>query len=398
MIPITKPLLGEEEAKAAGEAILSGWVTQGPRTKEFEEAFAQYTGAPHACAVSSCTTALHLALLSLGVGPGHEVITVSHSFIAAANTVRYCGAKPVFVDIEPETLNLDPKMIEPVISSRTRAILCVHQVGMPCDLSAILDLGRKHCLPVIEDAACAIGSEILWQGKWERIGRPHGDIACFSFHPRKLITTGDGGMLTTRNPEWDRQFRLLRQHGMSVPDTVRHTSKQVVFEHYPVMGYNYRLTDIQAAVGVEQLKRLPQILPRRRSLANRYLTLLSSVPSVGLPKEPAWARSNWQSFWVRLPVGCNQSEVMQIMLDRGVATRRGIMCAHREGAFKDEDWFCGERRETCRCLSHTCRKLLKSEQAQDQCLLLPLYPQMNEGDQDRIVEALHEACAQAAQL
>src|SRR5262249_26054126 len=206
-----------------------------------------------------------------GVGPGDEVVTVSHSFIATANAVRYCGALPVFVDVEPGTFNIDPTRIEAVLSARTRAILCVHQMGMPCDLAAIAPIARPRGLALVEDAACAAGSEIFWDGRWERIGRPHGDIACFSFHPRKLVATGDGGMITTASAEWDAHFHRLRQHGMSVPDTVRHVSSQVIFESYPVLGFNYRMTDIQAAVGREQVKRLPNVLERRRDLARPYL-------------------------------------------------------------------------------------------------------------------------------
>ena len=197
----------------------SGWVTQGPEVAAFEREFAAYVGAPHACAVSNCTTALHLALLAVGVGPGDEVVTVSHSFIATANAIRYCGATPVFVDIEPETFNIDPALDRAgAIATATRAILCVHQLGMPCDLAAHRRASADgRGLPVVEDAACAVGSEIRWDGRWERIGRPHGDVACFSFHPRKLLTTGDGGMITTADAEWDARFRLWRQHGMSVP-------------------------------------------------------------------------------------------------------------------------------------------------------------------------------------
>src|SRR3954468_7958692 len=178
MIPIARPTLGEEEAAAAREAILSGWVTQGPQVAAFEKEFAAYVGAKHACAVSSCTTALHLALLALGVGPGDEVITVSHSFIATANAVSYCGATPVFIDIDPRTYNMDPALIEPAITPRTKAIMPVHQMGMPCDLSAILHVSGKHGLPVVEDAACAIGSEIRLDDQWQKIGRPHGAVAC----------------------------------------------------------------------------------------------------------------------------------------------------------------------------------------------------------------------------
>ena len=379
-IPIAKPWMDEREVEATRRPLLSGWVTQGPEVAAFEREFAAYVGAKHACAVSNCTTALHLALLAVGVQPGDEVITVSHSFIATANSIRYCGATPVFVDIQPETFNVDPSLIEDAITERTRAILCVHQMGMPCDLKAILEIAHRHSLKVIEDAACAIGSEILWNGRWERIGKPHGDIACYSFHPRKVITTGDGGMLTTSNPEWDKQFRLWRQHGMSVPARVRHAAKEVIFESYPVLGYNYRMTDIQAAVGREQLKRLPEIIERRRFLAGRYRELLADVPGLRLPEEPSWIRSNWQSYCVRLSDGYDQRQVMQFMLDQGVATRRGIMCAHREEAYTNvsRPW-----------------PLPESEQAQDHGIILPLYHQMTEEDQNCVVEVLREACQAA---
>src|SRR5262249_41995472 len=235
MIPIIRPLMDEREADAVRRVILSGWITQGPEGAAFEREFAELVGAPYACAVSSCTTALHLALLAIGVGQGDEVVTVSHSYIATANAIRYCGALPVFVDIEEDSFNIDPALVEAAVTDRTKAILCVHQMGMPCDLSAILEIARRHSLTLVEDAACSIGSEIQWLGQWQRIGRPHGDIACFSFHPRKIVSTGDGGMITTANPEWDHRFRLLRQHGMSVPDTVRHGASQVIFESYPIL-------------------------------------------------------------------------------------------------------------------------------------------------------------------
>ncbi len=391
-IPIAKPWMGEAEAEAARRAIMSGWVTQGPEVSTFEQDFTAYVGAKYACAVSNCTTALHLALLAVGVQPGDEVITVSHSYIATANSIRYCGAIPVFVDIEPQTYNINPMLIEDVISDRTRAILIVHQMGMPCDLKAVLDIARSRNLPVIEDAACAIASEIFWDGQWEKIGKPHGDIACFSFHPRKVITTGDGGMLTTNNPEWDKQFRLWRQHGMSVPDTVRHGAKQVIFESYPMLGYNYRMTDIQAAVGREQLKRLSEIVERRRYLAQRYQEMLADVPGLKLPTEPAWAKSNWQSFCVRLPEKCNQLQVMQAMLDAGVSTRRGIMCAHREPAYSIEAWSCGINGDACDCEQGSCQRLTESEQAQDRAIILPLFHDMTEQEQDRVVEVLKTLC------
>jgi perosamine synthetase len=391
-IPIAKPLLGEAEAEAARRAILSGWVTQGPEVAAFEQEFAAYVGGQYACAVSNCTTALHLALLAVGVQPDDEVITVSHSYIATANSIRYCGAIPVFVDIEPQTYNINPVLIEAAISPRTRAILVVHQMGMPCDLKAILEIARRYALPVIEDAACAIGSEILWDGQWEKIGKPRGDIACFSFHPRKVITTGDGGMLTTNNPEWDRQFRLLRQHSMSVPDTVRHGSNQVIFESYPTLGYNYRMTDIQAAVGREQLKRLPEIIERRRFLAQRYHLMLADIPGLKLPMEPIWARSNWQSYCVRLSQPYDQLKIMQALLDACIGTRRGIMCAHREPAYCQEVWSCGAERDSCDCNRNSCDRLIESEKAQDTAILLPLFHHLSEQDQDAVVNELKTVC------
>jgi dTDP-4-amino-4,6-dideoxygalactose transaminase len=390
-IPIAKPWQGEIEASAVRRPISSGWVTQGPEVAAFEKEFADYVGSKYACAVSNCTTALHLALQVVGVIPDSEVITVSHSFIASANSVLYCGAIPVFVDIQPSTYNIDPEFIEAAITEKTRAILCVHQLGMPCDMRAILEIASKHKIPVVEDAACAIGSQIYWDEAWDQIGKPHGDIACFSFHPRKVITTGDGGMITTNNPEYDRQFRLLRHHGMSIPDTTRHESRQVVFEEFTELGYNYRLTDIQASIGREQLKRLPEIIPHRRLLAARYSELLSSIDGIGLPDEPEWAKSNWQSYCIRLPEGSNQLKVMQYMLDRNIATRRGVMCVHREPAYSKNPWNCVGRVQDCDCSPGSCENLRESELAQDNCIVLPLFHELSASDQDRVVETFEEA-------
>lgn len=378
-IPIARPVLGEEEAAAARRAILSGWVTQGPEVAAFEQEFAAAVGSDHACAVSSCTTALHLALLACGVGEGDEVVTVSHSFIATANAIRYCGATPVFVDIIPETFNFDPGRLELAIAARTKAILAVHQLGMPCDLEAILAMANRHGIPVIEDAACAIGSEIRWRGAWQRIGRPHGHVACFSFHPRKLLSTGDGGMLTTHDGQLDAKFRLLRQHGMNVPDTVRHAASQVIAENYPVLGFNYRLTDIQAAIGREQLKRLPDIVARRRALAARYAQNLRDVPGLQLPIEPDWARSNWQTYAVRVDA-MRQRAIMQTLLDAGIATRRGVMNAHLEAAYPPNTW-------------RGAGTLDQSEAAQQSAIALPLFHDLTEADQDRVIACLREAVA-----
>lgn len=373
MIPIAMPLLAEEEAEAARAAVLSGWVSQGPQVAAFEREFAAFVGAPFACAVSNCTTALQLALAALDIGPGDEVITASHSFIATANSVRNQGAIPIFVDVDPETYNIDPGRLADAITPRTRAIIAVHQMGMPCDLEALTALADRHGVTLIEDAACAAGSEIQIKENWERIGKPHGRIACFSFHPRKVITTGEGGMLTTADAELDSKFRLLRQHGMSVPDTVRHGSSQVIFEEYLVSGYNYRMTDMQAAIGRKQLQRLPELVARRRAVAARYTELLGNLEGLRLPAEPKWARSNWQSYCVRLPNRLDQRSVMQNLLDQGIATRRGIMCSHREPPYAT-----AARRHDLR----------HSELSQDRSILLPIYAQMSEAEQLRVAECL----------
>lgn len=373
MIPIAMPLLDKDEADAAREVVLSGWVSQGLQVADFEREFSALVGAPHASAVCNCTAALHLALTALNIGPGDEVITASHSFIATANCIRYCGADPVFVDIDPDTYNIDPARVAEAITPRTRAILAVHQMGMPCDLRGLAALSKRHDLVLIEDAACAAGSQIRVGEQWEWIGKPHGHIACFSFHPRKVITTGEGGMLTTSNPELDGNIKRLRQHGMSVPDTVRHSSPQVIFEDYLEVGFNYRMTDVQAAIGRKQLQRLPELVARRRAHASRYADLLGNIEGLSLPVEPVWARSNWQSYCVRLPNRVDQKKVMQNLLDKGIATRRGIMCSHREPPYLN-----GKQRYDLR----------QSELAQDHSILLPIYAQMSEDDLVCVSDAL----------
>jgi perosamine synthetase len=393
MIPVAKPLMGDAEVEAAARAIRSGWVTQGPEVAAFEREFAAFVGAPHACAVSSATTALHLSLLGVGVRPGDEVVTVSHSYLATANAIRYCGALPVFVDVQRDTFNLDPARLEEALTARTRAILAVHQIGMPCELPAILAIARTHGIPVVEDAACAAGSEIRCGAEWQRIGRPHGDVACFSFHPRKLVSTGDGGMITTARADLDARFRRLRQHAMSVPDTARHAAREVIFESYPELGFNYRMTDIQAAVGREQLKRLPAMLERRRALARRYLAGLAGVPGLSLPVEPEWARTNWQSFCVRVGEGIDQRAFMQRLLDEGISTRRGVMCAHREPAYGPGTWTCRGGTSCCECPGGRCTRLVESERAQDDGVILPLFDQLSEADQERVIACVREACA-----
>jgi dTDP-4-amino-4,6-dideoxygalactose transaminase len=381
VIPLTRPEVGDAELEALQRVISSRWLTQGPEVAAFEQEFGEFVGAPFACAVSSGSSALTLALRAVGVEPGSEVVTVSHSFIATADAIRMTGATPVFVDIDAATYNMDADQIDAAVSPQTAAILCVHQLGMPCDVDAILATAKRRGVPVVEDAACAAGSEILWRDRWERIGAPHGAVACFSFHPRKLLTTGDGGMVTTADPEIDGRVRRMRVHGMNVAAHTRHEAPTVSFETYAEPGFNHRLTDLQAAIGRVQIGRLPAEVARRRELAGRYAHLLRELPTVFTPAEPPWARSNWQSYCVRLADGLDQRVVMQRLLDVGIASRRGVMCAHRERAYPSGTWRSGSA------------ALANSEAAQDRGVILPLYGQMTDEQQDCVVRALDRACA-----
>ena len=370
-VPVARPSFGAREERAVVEALRSGWVSQGPRVAEFERRFAQYVGAPEAVAVSSCTTALHLALVAAGIRPGDEVLCPSLSFIATANAIVYAGAKPVFVDIDPLTFNLDPGRIESAVTGRTKAILVVHQIGLPCALSEISEIAARRSLVVIEDAACAIGSEYDGQ----LIGRPHSLMACFSFHPRKILTTGEGGMITTSDRDTAARLRRMRQHAMNVSDLARHSANKVVFESYDEIGYNYRMTDLQAALGLVQLERLPEMLDRRRSLATRYSTRLATIPWLIVPSEPQNCRHNFQSYMVRLreDAPITRDELMQELLNRGVSSRRGIMAIHRERPYLDEKW------ETL---------LPVTNLVTDTALVLPLFYEMTDEEQDYVIDCL----------
>jgi perosamine synthetase len=376
MIPITKPYFGPEEAEAARRAVESGWVSQGPKVAEFERAVGDYCGTAEAVAVSNCTTALHLALVVLGVGLGDEVICPSMSFIATANSIRYTGATPIFADVDPQTFNLDPYAAEAAVTPRTKAIMAVHQIGLPVDIDRFLAIGRKHGVKILEDAACAIGSR--YKGK--PIGG-HSDMACFSFHPRKVISTGEGGMITTNNREYAKRLRLLRQHGMSVPDTVRHAAKQVVTEEYVCLGYNYRMTDIQASIGIEQMKRLDWIVARRRELAARYSAALANHPWLEPPHVPDYAEPNFQSYAASLThdAPLSRDELMQVLLDGGISPRRGIMLSHLEAAYSDHA---------------NTQPLADSEDASARSILLPLYPQMTSVEQEQVLRSLFHDCNQ----
>jgi dTDP-4-amino-4,6-dideoxygalactose transaminase len=372
-IPIGKPYVGEEEAQAASEAIRSGWLAQGTRVAQFEKAVAEYVGVPEAVATSNGTTALHLALVAIGVGPGDEVICPSFTFIATANAIRHTGAMPIFVDIDPRTYNIDPSLVEAAITPRTKAIMPVDQIGLAADLPAICEIGTARGLFVVEDAAPSLGARIG--------GRPVGgmsDLTCFSFHPRKSVTTGEGGVITLAEPELAERLRRLRSHAASISSIARYQSGTTDFEVYEELGYNYRLSDVLGAIGVVQMRKLDYILTERRRFAQRYSELLGLHPErIAVPFEPEGYTHTYQSYCVRLVDGAEQRpRIMHEMAEQGIATRKGVMAAHLEPYYQ---------------MLQPDVHLPVTEQADAETLLLPLYVGMTEVQQDTVIEALFKA-------
>jgi perosamine synthetase len=367
-VPFSRPYLRGDEGAAVAATIATGWVSQGPRVREFEAAFAERVGAPDAVATTNCTTALQLALYVSGIGPGDEVIVPSMSFIATANSVWQNGATPVFAEIDPRTYNLDPAAAERVITERTKAIMPVHQLGLPADMDAFLALADRYGLAIVEDAACAIGASYN--------GRPIGSLgplACFSLHPRKVITTGEGGMIAVHDAEVADRLRRLRQHAMDVSDLARHGAKDVIIESYPERGWNQRMTDMQATLGLCQLEALDEILALRRRVAERYTDAIGRIPFIEPPYEPDYAQRTWQSYAVRLAPDApiDRNELMRRMLRDGVPTRRGVMTIHEEGAYGDVEV-----------------SLPLTEAASRESLMLPLFAGLTDEQQDHVIDSL----------
>jgi perosamine synthetase len=374
-IPLARPQLGEEEIAAVAEVIRSHWVSQGQKVAELEERFADYVGARHAVALTSATTALHLALLVSGISSKDDVICPSFSFVATANSIRYVGARPVFVDIDPHTYNLDPSLVEQAITRATKAILVVHQIGLAADLDALNQIAQSHGLVVIEDAACAIGAR--YRGKL--IGAAQ-NLACFSFHPRKLITTGEGGMVTSHDGQVAAKLRQLRSHGASVSDVARHQAGGILTEVYDVLGYNYRMTDLQAALGLVQIRRLPGILARYAAIANQYTRALGDMQEVEVPYVPEYATHSYQSYLVRFTTRCRtpRDEVLRRMVARGISSRRGISPIHLEPLY-----------------ASSSVRLPATEEAARATMFLPIFADMTDEQITFVVDSLKASIAQS---
>ena len=372
-VPLCRPYISEEEESAVIETLRSGWLMQGPKVAEFERLVSEKVGVKHAVAVNSGTSALTLALMAVGLEPGDRAIMPSYSFVATANSTAHLGSEPVFVDIGPDDYNIDPSGIEPAIDEKTRAIIVVHQFGFPADMERIMSVAKKHGLFVIEDAACSLGS--LYKKK--QTGS-FGEVACLSFHPRKVITTGEGGMALTDSDEIADRIRSLRNHGLSgLSSSPKGASCREA-------GYNFRLTDLQATIGIVQLGKLEEIIRLRTRLAARYAEAISELPALRLPKRPDGAIPNFQSFVVELTDQSVNREALLSFLDaRGVGGGPGIYPIHMQPTYAQK---------------HSRDRLPETLRAAERSFFLPLYPGMADEEADFVVERLKESLAEQSAL
>jgi perosamine synthetase len=386
-IPITRPVFGAEELRAVQLPLESEWVVQGPFVQQFEERFASYVGTPEAVATSSCTTALHVILAALGVGPGDEVIVPAFTWVSTANVVEHLGAKPVFCDVDLATYNIDTELIAGLVTERTVGIMPVHLFGLCCDMEPVLELARQRGLWVVEDAACALG------------GWYHGDHAgtlgiagAFSFHPRKSITTGEGGMVTTGDAEIAALCRSLRDHGASRSDHSRHTDPGAfLLSQYRHLGFNVRMTDIQGALGCAQMDRVDAILDRRRELAARYDEQIGALDWLATPQVPDAYVHGYQAYVCLFQpdeittesvpsLHERRNRVMQDLEEAGIATRQGTHAAALTGYYAEKYGIRPEH--------------FPNAYAADRLTLaLPLYPQLADDEQDAVFTELAHSFA-----
>ena len=387
-VPIVKLSFDESEEKLLLETLRSRWIVQGKRVAQFETMFSECVGASCSVAVSNCTTALHLSLAAMGIGPGDEVVVPSFTYVATANAVEHTGARTVFCDVEPDTFNMDPRSLRDRISERTRAVIPVHLFGLAADMDPILHICKEHELQVVEDAACGLGA--TYRGKHVGI---LGDTGCFSFHPRKLITTAEGGMITLQNESLAERLRSMRDHGASASDFARHaSSKPVLLPDFDVLGYNYRMTDLQGALGVAQMGKLDRILDGRRMRAVAYREKLGDVDCIKLPHVPEGFEHSYQSFVIVYtggdgdfmdPAGLperrkKRDQLIADMESLGVSTRQGTHAVHALGYYRKKYHLKPE-------------DLIRSLACESLTIALPIYDRMTDEEQDHVVQSLRTA-------
>lgn len=374
-IGITRPFFGPEEADALVEPLDTGWIVQGPKVAEFEELFRQLSGAEHALATTSCTTALHLALAVLGVGPGDEVVIPAFTYVASANVVEQCGATTVFCDIDRTTFNVDPASLEAAITPQTKVLMPIHLFGLVADMPPVIEIAERRSISVLEDAACAVGSTL-----GGRHAGTFGDFGAFSFHARKVITTGEGGMLTVRDPGHAHRAAILRSHGGQVSDIERHEKGAFALPEHDEVGFNYRMTDFQGALGVVQMGKLDAVVGARRSLAARYDDALADLPGVTTPLVPDNAHHTYQSYVLLIDPDeavRSRDAVALEMQARGIATRQGTHAVHLLGYYRRKYGIQPD-------------DFPHAHYADANSLSLPLYPTMSDEEQAYVIDNIQE--------
>lgn len=380
-IPFHRPSIEDSDIAAVVECLRSGWLTTGPRVAAFERAFADYIGARHAVAVNSCTAAMHLALRALGVGPGDEVITTPYTFVATAEAILYVGARPVFVDIDPSSGNLDVERLEEAVTPRTRAILPVHLAGYPCDMPSILDVAQRRGLLVVDDAAHALESA-LPAGKIGRLG----DATCFSFYATKNITTGEGGMITCHDDDLAERLRCLSLHGLSRDAWKRYTDTGSWYYEVVDQGYKYNLTDMAAALGLSQLRRVEAMWRRRVAIVESYDRAFAEVPQLELPPRPASGRHAWHLYLLRLRLErlrISRNAFIEELRDRGIHCSVHFIPLHRMPFFRRTFGFRGD-------------EFPQAEALYERVVSLPLYPDMTAAEVEQVVDTVVQVCRQYA--
>ncbi len=369
-IPFSRPWIDDTEIEAVSQVLASKWISTGNRTREFERAFAEYLGAKHAIAVSSCTAALHLSLVVAEIGSGDEVITTPYTFTATAEAIRYVGAKPVFVDIHPDTLNIDTRKIEQAITPRTKAILPVHIAGFPCDMDALLDISQNHNLRLIDDAAHAIPAEY----KEQYIGTL-GDLSAFSFYANKNLTTGEGGMITTNNDAFAKLLRTMRLHGIDKDAWARQSQRNIWRYDIATEGYKYNMTDIQAAMGLCQLMKLNKQHERRRNFAQIYQTELAKFPQISTPVSPDNPREHaWHLYIIQLQNG-NRDAFVESLSEANIECSVHYIPLHLFDFYQDQYGY--------QVGDFPC-----AESAFERVVSLPLHPGLTEEDIHIVIDAI----------